>query len=248
MTEFTFVLPLSVFLVAMLYSSVGHGGASGYLAILSLMACPVPQMATTALILNMLVSGIASTSYIKAKHLSWRLTWPFIVTSIPAAFVGGLIHISSHSYFLLLAVILALSAVRLAMSAKDKDDNAELRNVTLSGALSCGAGIGILSGLVGIGGGIFLSPLMLLMRWANAKQTSATSACFIFLNSLAGLGGRALRGALDLGSLGPLIAAAFVGGIIGSHYGANVCSGLMLRRLLAGVLLLAAFKLIITLQ
>lgn len=241
------LLPILVMFVAMLYSSVGHGGASGYLAVLSLLGYPTSQMASTALVLNLLVSGLASASYIKAKHFSWRLTWPFIITSIPASLAGGLMHISNHTYYLLLALILIVSALRLATTISNKQAEIQCKDVPLPIALTSGAGIGLLSGLVGIGGGIFLSPLMLLFNWANAKQTSATSALFIFVNSLAGLAGRALRGAVDTGTMMPLVVASFLGGALGSYYGANIFSGAVLRRLLAVVLFLAAIKLILAL-
>jgi len=239
-------LCLLVFLVAALYSSVGHGGASGYLATLSFFGIAPAQMATTALVLNTLTATTSFTAYVRAGYLSLALTWPFLVASVPAAFVGGLAHLKDRTYFLLLAVILTGAAIRLAMSLPASGDGQRTNPPPRTPALASGAGIGLLSGMVGVGGGIFLSPIMVLMKWADAKQTAATSAIFIVVNSIAGLAGRAVGGALQFGLLAPLLLAAFLGGLVGSHTGANKFTGLTVRRLLAVVLVIAAFKLVIT--
>ncbi|MBI4427734.1 MAG: sulfite exporter TauE/SafE family protein [Ignavibacteriales bacterium] len=239
------LISVLILLVAALYSSVGHGGASGYLAVLSFFAVAPSQMATTALMLNVLVAGLSLISYYRAKHLSSGLAWPFVVASVPAAFAGGAIHVSEKIYFVLLAVVLIFAALRLAFSG-DFQVEQRASSVKLAVSLPAGAGIGFLSGIVGVGGGIFLSPLMLLMRWASTKQTAAVSALFIVVNSLGGLAGRGLRGGLDLTASIPFIVAAFVGGFVGSSYGARKFSGLLLRRILALVLLIAAFKLLVT--
>lgn len=241
-----FSLTALVFCVAMLYASVGHGGASGYLAVLSFFAVPKEEMATTALVLNVLVAGIAWGSYARAGHFSWKLTWPFLAASVPMAFLGGLLPISDMSYFLLLAGVLVWAAWRLwGTPAKDAEADNICQPPHLQVTLPVAGGVGFLSGMVGVGGGIFLSPLMLLMRWATVKQTAATSACFIVVNSLAGLGGRALREGLALGNLWPLLIAGGIGSILGSFYGAHRMSGVALRRLLAVVLLIAAFKMVL---
>ena len=241
------VIAVLVFVVAALYSSVGHGGASGYLAVLSFFAVAPATMASTALTLNVLVAGVAMVSYIQAGHLSWKLAWPFIVLSIPAAFLGGLIHVSEAVYDVLLSFALVFAAFRLAMNAVSPTQANDLRSVNLPVSLPVGAGIGLLSGVVGVGGGIFLSPLMILFRWADAKKTSAVAALFIVVNSLAGLAGRLSKGNLAIDGFAPLIAVAFLGGLIGSYYGANRFSGLVLRRLLALVLVIAATKMILSL-
>jgi uncharacterized membrane protein YfcA len=241
------VISILVFVVAVLYSSVGHGGASGYLAVLSFFAVAPATMASTALTLNVLVAGVAMISYMRAGHLSWKLAWPFIVLSIPAAFIGGLVHISEGAYDVLLSFALLFAAFRLAMNVVSPAQANELRSVNLAVSLPVGAGIGLLSGVVGVGGGIFLSPLMILFRWADAKKTSAIAALFIVVNSLAGLAGRLAQGNLAIGGFAPLIAVAFLGGLIGSYYGANKFSGLVLRRLLALVLVIAATKMILSL-
>ncbi len=237
---------LLIFFVAILYSSVGHGGASGYLAVLSFFAVSPEKMSTTALMLNVLVAGLATWSYYRAKHLSMKLAWPFILASIPAAFVGGTIRISEKTYFLLLALVLVFAAFRLAFSSRAGGDQAAEKSVNPRISLPVGAGIGVLSGIVGVGGGIFLSPIMLLMKWASVKQTAAVSALFIVVNSLAGLGGRVLRGSFDMSTSIPIVVAAFAGGLIGSYFGASKFSGFVLRRILGIVLVIAAFKLIVT--
>jgi len=237
---------LLIFFVAALYSSVGHGGASGYLAVLSFFVVSPEKMSTTALMLNVLVAGLATFSYYRAKHLSMKLAWPFILASIPAAFAGGTIRISEKAYFLLLALVLLFAAYRLAFTSRVEEDQITDKPMNARISLPVGAGIGVLSGIVGVGGGIFLSPIMLLMKWASVKQTAAVSALFIVVNSFAGLGGRALRGSFDVSTSIPIVVAAFTGGLIGSYFGASKFSGLVLRRILCLVLLIAAIKLIMT--
>jgi uncharacterized membrane protein YfcA len=241
------IISILVFLVAVLYSSVGHGGASGYLAILSLFAVAPATMGSTALMLNVLVAGVALVAYTRAGHLSWRLAWPFLALSIPAAFLGGFIHISDKAYFVLLALALLVAAFRLAMKASVKDETTEFVKVSLPVSLGVGAGIGFLSGIVGVGGGIFLSPIMIILKWANTKRTSAVAALFIVVNSIAGLAGRFFKGNSVGSEFLPLIAVAFLGGLLGSYFGANRFSGILLRRILSVVLLIAATKLVLAL-
>lgn len=244
-TNLSLILALT-FLVAVIYSSVGHGGASGYLALLSFFSIPHDQMATSALILNLLVTGVAFWFFWKAAHFSWSLTWPFVVTSMPAAFAGGLMKIPSQVYSLLLAFALLFAAFRLWIDLKQKEGTVLVKTPSPAVSFPVGAGVGMLSGLVGVGGGIFLSPLILLRRWANAKVTAATSAVFIFVNSFAGLTGRFFRESFEL-ALTPvllgMVACAFLGGVLGSRLGANHFSGLWLRRILALLLIIACFKL-----
>ena len=232
------VLWALVGLAAAVYASVGHGGASAYLAILSLYGVAPAEMSTGALVLNILVAGVALATYARAGHLSGRLTWPFIVTSVPGAYLGGLLHVSPRAYDLLLGVALLAAAVRLWWTPAERPSMPLAWGI----ALPVGAGIGLLSGIVGVGGGIFLSPLMILAGWAGAKQTAATSAAFIVVNSIAGLAGRASRGALVVGHLAPLVAVAFLGGLIGARLGAFRLLPLHLRRVLAVLLLFVAIK------
>jgi len=233
----------AVFVVAMLYSSVGHGGASGYLAVMSLLPVRPGEMSTTALVLNVLVASIALTAFLRAGHLSGRLTWPFVAAGVPAAFVGGLWQVENRVYWMLLAITLVVAAFRLAMPERRAKSDPRSGPPPPMIAFPAAASVGLLSGTVGIGGGVFLSPLILLAGWADAKPTSATAACFIVANSAAGLCGRMMRGGLVIGPLAPLVAAAFLGGSAGSYFGANAFPSSALRRLLAPVLLFAALRL-----
>jgi uncharacterized membrane protein YfcA len=235
----------SFFIVAVLYASVGHGGASGYLALLSFVpaALAPDQMATTALTLNLIVAGMGWLAFARAGHFAGRLVWPLLAASVPAAFLGGAMPVSVHTYAALLASSLFVAALRLAITVRSQEKGL-IMPPTWVVAVPMGAGIGWLSGIVGVGGGIFLSPLLLLLRWTNIKQTAAASACFILVNSAAGLAGRVTRGAIDYGTLWPLLMAAFAGGLLGSRLGANHFSGVLLKRLLAVVLLVASLKLL----
>lgn len=238
------MMAILVCIVAALYASVGHGGASGYLAILSFFAVPTVEMASAALVLNVLVSGIGFFTFYRAKHFDFSLAWPFLVLSIPAAFVGGLIHVSDRTYLALLAIVLVAAAYRLSRNGSASADTSEMKRPRLTIALPVGGGIGLLSGIVGVGGGIFLSPLMIFLKWADPKKTAAVSAFFILVNSIAGIGGRLVRDNFQSGSMIYLIIAAVAGGFLGSYIGANKITGLVLRRILSIVLLVAAGKLV----
>jgi uncharacterized membrane protein YfcA len=242
--ETAFYLGGAIFLVATLYSSVGHGGASGYLAVLAFCALSPNVMASTALGLNVLVAGVACYQYARAGYLQWERTWPFLLASVPAAFAGGyFLKIDPGLYGVLLALVLAWAACRLLLPAGVAHDAAPCARfhpwrlgVPLAG------GIGLLSGVIGVGGGIFLSPIMLAGRWATVKQTSATAACFIVFNSLAGLLGRYLSHSLAFNAIGPVVVAALAGSLLGSRLGAYRSSSQRLRQLLGTVLLVAAWQ------
>ncbi len=240
------LISILFFGVAILYSSVGHGGASGYLAVLSFFAVVPAAMSTTALILNLLVAGIALLSYSRARHLDLRLTWPFLIASVPAAFLGGLVHVAAHVYFIILAVVLLLASLRFLFEVGTRPEEQSFKSPSLVIAFLVGAVIGFVSGVVGVGGGIFLSPLILLAGWGDAKRTAATSAAFIFVNSIAGLGGRVSGGTFEVGTLIPFVAAAFAGGWLGSHLGAVRYSNQTIKRVLGLVLLIASVKLFIS--
>lgn len=246
--EFTLieVLLLSglILFVAALYSAVGHGGASGYLAVMSFIFLNPSIMSTTALILNVLVAGIGTIQFSRAGHFSWKLAWPFVLLSIPAAFVGGLLRIHDLIYSLLLAGVLLFASYRLVRGAAGRREESPVPP-SFSVAVGSGAGIGLLSGIVGVGGGIFLSPVMVLMKWATMKRTAAVSAFFIVVNSVAGLGGRFARGGLEIGTIWPFVLAAAIGGLLGSYLGASRINSRALRQLLGVVLLIAASKLVI---
>ncbi|MBF8266975.1 MAG: putative permease [Dehalococcoidia bacterium] len=236
-----------VFLVALLYSSVGHGGASGYLAVTSLFAVAPREMATTALLLNVLVAGTALVSYTTAHYFKPRMFLQFTLPAVPAAFLGGLLHLPAHWYSLLLAVALTFAAARLSLLNRSAMSEPPTRRPTWRWSVPTGAGIGLVSGMVGVGGGIFLSPLALLRRWATVKETAAVSAAFIVANSLSGLAGRLVSGNFETGGLLMLVPVAFAGGVIGSYLGARRASPRLLRFGVVVVLMVAAAKLIIAL-
>jgi len=230
--------------VAFLYASVGHGGASGYLALMSLFAFEVSVMKPTALVLNILVSGISFYFYFREKQFDWKLFYPFAITSIPFSFLGGIITIEPHIYKLILATVLVVAVLRL-MGVFGKE-RSKLKQVNISLALLIGAAIGFLSGLIGIGGGIILSPVILLLGWGTMKQTAAVSALFIFVNSIAGLFGFVSKGGILPASSVPLVALAIIGGILGGYYGSRKFNTLTLRNVLAFVLGIAILKLYTT--
>ena len=236
-------MPFWSSLVAALYTSVGHGGASGYLALMSLTGTPHQTMAGTALVLNLCAAGTAWAMFTSAGHGARWLLWPFVAGSVPAAIIGGWMPVKASVYEWCLAAALLAAAVRLVIIRSGEQYRGAFAPPAswLSGIV--GAGIGWLSGIVGVGGGIFLSPLMLLCRWADAKQTAAASAGFIVLNSLAGLGGRLAAGTLRVdASLPSLAVAVLLGGGIGSYTGAYRWPHTTLRRVLALVLVVAAAK------
>lgn len=236
------MLALAVGWVAALYASVGHGGASGYLAIMALLSFPPSVMKPGALLLNLLVAGIGAAQYMRAGHLRPALLWPFALTSIPLSYLGARLKVPPAVYGAALGATLLWAGARLAMSSRAAA-TAETRPMPrLPFTLSIGAAVGLLSGMVGVGGGIFLSPLFVFMRWADVKQTAAVSAAFIWVNSAAGIVGHLRSGAKWPPNLELWLAAALIGGSIGSYLGARKWSGLTLRRLLAVVLLIAAFK------
>lgn len=241
MPEISLLLLAGVFLTALLYASVGHGGASGYLAVLSLGAFSPNEMASGALLLNLMVAGMALAAYARGGYFSARLAAPFLAASIPAAYLGGRMEVSFRLYGALLIGALLFSAWRLWLRARE-EEGLPARPPRLAAALPAGAGIGLLSGVVGVGGGIFLSPMMLLFRWAGARQTAAVSAAFILANSGAGIAGRMAVGQFQPALAGPLAGAAFCGGLAGATLGASRLSGFGLRRVLAVVLLAAVAK------
>ena len=177
------LLFLAVGLIAFLYSSVGHAGASGYIATMTLFGLAPTVIRPTALVLNILVASIGTFQFWRAGHFSWKLFWPFALLSIPAAYIGGYLQPSASVLRILIAVVLLFSAVRLLFRRSDPP-----QTVTPSRpvAISVGAGLGFLSGLTGTGGGIFLTPLLLFCQWAHIRQAAAVSALFIWVNSTLG--------------------------------------------------------------
>lgn len=234
---------LAIFVIAALYSSVGHGGASGYLAVMAFWAVAPEVARPTALVLNLFVASIATVQFWRAGHFSWRVFWPFAVTSIPSAFIGGMIKLPTNVYKWVLGLVLLFAAFRLAW--KFASDGDEVREPRLWAALAIGAVIGFLSGLVGVGGGIFLTPVLLLMGWADPKTAAGNSAMFILVNSAAGLAGNYGQVSVLPSAAWGWIIAAVIGGAIGSLLGARKFESLTLRRILATVLFFASIKLIL---
>ena len=236
---------LALMVVAVLYSSVGHGGASGYLAVLSLTTYGAMESAWLkqhAWCLNLVVAAIAFYHFHRAGYHVPKLTVPFIVASIPMAMVGGYLAVDGAIYDLLLSICLLAAAWRLfTTSVSDVVVDSE---PSWGMAAPVGGTIGFASGIIGVGGGIFLSPVLLLKKWATPKGAAATSALFIWVNSLAGLGGATLSGQLVLewSVLFPFVAAVLVGGFIGSRYGAEIAPHQMVRKLLVVVLVVAAAR------
>lgn len=247
MTEgFSLWLPLGVALIALIYSMVGHGGASGYLALLALSPLLPRDVAITALLINLVVAGTSFVLYRLARHFSWKLAWPFLAGSVPLTYLGSRWHLSEPVYYWLVGAVLLGSGWRLLWALPEPPAGAPVPTPGRPIRAGIGAGIGLISGIVGVGGGIFLSPVVLLARWANPKQTSAVSAIFIVVNSLAGLVGRLGQGGSSIRPEMLLLTAAGLGGALtGSYLGAFKLGQQMLQRTLACVLIFAALKLIL---
>ena len=237
------LLICAILVVAFLYSSVGHAGASGYIAVMTLFGLLPSVIKPAALVLNILVASLTALLFWRAGHFSWRLFWPFAVLSAPFAFLGGYVNLPTHAFKILVGVVLLFSAAHFLMrSGPDQEPKDPSKPV----AISVGAGLGLLSGLTGTGGGIFLTPLLIFMRWARTKTASAVSAVFILVNSIAGLlGNLSSTRQLPLFAL-PLLVAAVSGGAVGSYLGSRRFSPNFIKRLLAIVLTIAGFKLIFT--
>ena len=245
----TVILAGLILLAALLYSSVGHAGASGYLAAMAFLSVPPEVMRPTALVLNLLVATIATYRFARAGHFSHSLLWPFAIGSVPLAFIGGGLQLPGHWYKTLVGLVLLLAAVRLVQehrTTRQADEPRLLKQVSMPLAIGAGAIIGLLSGLTGTGGGIFLSPLLLFTGWAATRETGGVSAAFILVNSAAALAGN-IASVSALPSALPLWAgAAIVGGLLGSELGARRVATGTFRLLLALVLVVAGAKLILT--
>jgi uncharacterized protein len=242
-TEAIVALTFLIGIAALLYSSVGHAGASGYLAVMALFGLAPGVMKPTALTLNIVVAVIATVKFYQAGCFSWRLFWPFAITSVPFAYLGGSIMLPGEYYKPLVGLVLLFSAWRLAIPQTLHPEGT--RNLPVWTAIFLGMGIGILSGLTGLGGGIFLSPLLLLTRWAEARKTAGVCAAFVLVTSMAGLLGH-ISNVAEVPSAIPIwAAAAAVGGLIGSGYGSRRLSNLASKRLLSIVLVIAGVKMLI---
>jgi uncharacterized membrane protein YfcA len=235
-----FLLLLPV--VAFMYASVGHGGASGYLALMAVWGFQASMMKPTALILNMFVSGIAFIHFYRNGYFKFNLFLPFIITSIPAAFFGGMIQIDTSLYKKILGILLLFAIARM-LFIKDNDKKS-IRPVHFHQAAIAGFIIGLFSGLIGIGGGIILSPLILLLKWGTMKEAAAVSALFIWLNSAAGIAGQFTQGVNIENEAFLLVGLTVIGGFIGGYFGSKKMNFQLLKSMLAAVLVIASVKLI----
>lgn len=229
--------------ISFLYASVGHGGASGYLALMALFSFPLFIIKPTALLLNIFVSGISFWYFRKNKYFSWKLFYPFALASIPAAFIGGYLSINPTLYKQILGVFLLIAVLRiLGVFGKEKSVK---KDVNIPLALCVGCGIGLFSGMIGIGGGIILSPIILLLGWGNTKESAAVSALFIFVNSISGMIGFLINQHHFPTEAFYLVPFALIGGTAGALFGSEKFSNVKLTYILSVVLLLASLKLFI---
>lgn len=235
---------LLLFIVAFLYASVGHGGASGYLALMALFSLAPAVMKPTALLLNLFVSLTSFIPFYRGGHFRWKVFWPFALASVPLAYLGGLVAIDAVVYKKILGVLLLIPIVRFFFFSNTKVEEQRDSNFPLS--LLIGGVIGFLSGLISIGGGILLSPILLLLKWTDQKQTAAISALFIFVNSLSGLTGQLSKGIQFTTGMYAYVVIAFTGGLCGAYFGALKFRQTILKNVLATVLLLAVYKLLFT--
>jgi len=234
---------LLIALAALLYSSVGHGGASGYLAAMALLGVAPAVMKPAALAMNVFVAGLVAWRLYRAGYFNARLFWPFALGSIPLAFLGGALTLPGHFYRYLVGAALVLAGIRLLIETRDLPARS---TPPIPLAVTVGAVLGFVSGLTGVGGGIFLSPLLLFLRWADMRHTAALSATFILLNSLAGLAGHFAAGAALPSGLPWMVLAALAGGAVGAELAVRRLAPVKLRRLLGIVLLIAGAKMFLT--
>ena len=248
--DFIALILFSLALVAFLYASVGHGGASGYLAVLTLAGFLPSEIKSFVLMLNFSVASLAFYNYYKAGYFRWKLLWPFALLSIPFAYLGSQVVVDASVYKKLIGVVLILSALYIAFRSRitineDDEDHFDLKK-NLAFAIGLGALIGFLAGIVGVGGGLFLSPLLLLLGWAGLRQTAATSALFIVVNSLSSLWGLYSVKNFNWSDwyyLGFPVVWLF--GYIGAKWGSNIRNANILRVVLASVLVVAALILMV---
>ncbi len=239
-------LAAGMLVAAFVYASVGHGGASAYLAAMALAGVAPQEMRPIALTLNIAVSAIASYKFWRAGHFRWRLFWPFAAVSIPLAFAGGAITLPGTAYRVLVGIVLLYAAWALWHSGRAGNEMRPLRDPPLALAMAVGAAMGLLAGLTGVGGGIFLSPLLLMLGWAGTRQTSAVAAPFILVNSIAGLAAGYGAGAAALPDhIWALAAAVLAGGWAGAEYGSRRLANPAVRRVLAAVLAIAGTKMVL---
>jgi uncharacterized membrane protein YfcA len=240
------VLAGAMLLASFVYASVGHGGASAYIAAMALAGIAPVEMRPIALTLNVLVSSLATWKFWRAGHFRWRLFWPFAAVSIPFAYLGGAITLPGQVYKVVVGIVLVYAGWQLWRSFRSGDEMRAVRDPAIPLAMAIGAAMGLLAGLTGVGGGIFLSPLVLMLGWAGTKQTSAVAAPFILVNSLAGLAAGFVAGTAVLPQATWVLAAVVVvGGWLGAEYGSRRFANPVVRRVLAVVLGVAGAKMVL---
>ena len=239
--EYVYIFLLILSIVSFLYASVGHGGASGYLALMAIFSVTPELMKPTALLLNLFVAAIAFYYYYKEGYFNKKLFISFAIASIPMSIIGGYIEVDTTIYKKILAVLLLFAILKM-LNIFGKE-SAIIRDIKLWQGIVVGGIIGFFSGLIGIGGGIILSPIILLFHWGKMKEAAAVSALFIWVNSAGGLIGQLSSGVnLNMQSFG-LVAIALIGGVFGAYYGSRKLNNQNLRYLLATVMAIACFKL-----
>jgi uncharacterized protein len=242
-----FVLTLSFFVIAMVYSSVGFGGGSSYLALLAqpvFMLTP-EEIRPTALFCNIIVVTGGAIIFYRAGKINWRDVWPFLVVSIPFAYLGGFLKLEDDTFYIVLAVTLIISSFFLWIHPERSSYGERFNKTPIN--MAVGGGIGFLSGLVSIGGGIFLSPILHFIKWSEAKRISALASLFILVNSIGGLAGQFNRGTADISFefLLPLLLAVFIGGQIGSRLGARAFNPVHIKRITAALILVAGINILL---
>jgi uncharacterized protein len=236
---FWLLLPI----VAFLYASVGHGGASGYIALMMLFGVADTSIRPTALLLNIGVSLLSFAQFWQSGHFRWRIFLLFSIASVPAAYVGGLIQLDAFWYKKILAVLLLFPVLKMWGIFDNRQTEGATKPVFIPLALLIGATIGLFSGMIGIGGGIILSPVLLLLGWATMKESAAVSALFIFVNSGAGMVGLYQKSLTISNEMIFMLVLALIGGSLGGYWGAKIIASEQLKKVLAVVLLIAVFKL-----
>ncbi len=240
------LLAAAMLVAAFGYAAVGHGGASAYIAAMALAGIAPQEMRPIALLLNIVVASIATYKFCRAGHFRWRLFWPFAAVSIPLAFVGGAITLPGQAYKVLVGLVLLYAGWQLWLSGRSGEELRPVRDPPIAWAMGTGAAMGLLAGLTGVGGGIFLSPLLLMLGWAGTKQTSAVAAPFILVNSTAGLlAGFTAKVAVLPAQVWIFVFAVMFGGWAGAEYGSRRFANPVVRRVLAVVLALAGTKMVL---
>ena len=245
--ELAWLLP-AFLLVAFCYATAGFGGGSSYLAILALAMLPTGELRTTALLCNLVVAGGGTWRLARAGQLPWRRAVPLVVASIPLAYLGGRLALPREQFLYLLGAVLLVAGLLMLLGRwrRDTVEESTRESENWWSSLALGGGLGFLSGVVSIGGGIFLSPVLFLSRWAAAKQIAAVTSLFIFVNSLGGLGGNLAAGrAVDWALTGPLLLAVLIGGQLGSRLTVGQLRAAQVRRAAAVLILVVAVRLLL---